>query len=51
MLNGDEPVLGPRIHRLVSDVRLRWSALDERSRTSTPSSPTRHGRMSGEDDR
>jgi len=30
MLNGDEPVLGPGIHRLVSDMRLRWSALDER---------------------
>ncbi|MDR6146207.1 transposase [Sphingomonas sp. SORGH_AS870] len=30
MLNGDEPVLGPRIHRLVSDMRLRWSVLDER---------------------
>lgn len=30
MLDGDEPVLGPRIHRLVSDMRLRWIALDER---------------------
>lgn len=30
MLDGDEPVLGSRIHRLVSDMRLRWSALDER---------------------
>lgn len=26
MLDGDEPVLGPRIHRLVSDMRLRWIA-------------------------
>jgi transposase len=30
MLDGDEPVLGSRIHRLVSDIRLRWIALDER---------------------
>ena len=30
MLDGDAPVLGSRIHRLVSDMRLRWSALDER---------------------
>jgi transposase len=30
MLDGDEPVLGARIHRLVSDMRLRWIALDER---------------------
>lgn len=30
MLDGDEPVLGFRIHRLVSDMRLRWIALDER---------------------
>ncbi|WP_443026090.1 transposase [Sphingomonas sp. PB2P19] len=30
MLVGDEPVLGPRIHRLVSDMRLRWVPLDER---------------------
>ena len=27
---GDEPVLGPCIDRLVSDMRLRWVALDER---------------------
>jgi transposase len=30
MLDGDDPVLGPRIHRLVSDMRLHWIALDER---------------------
>ncbi len=30
MLNGDEPVLNPRIPRLVSDMRLRETALDER---------------------
>lgn len=30
MLDGDEPVLSPRIHRLVCDMRLRWIALDER---------------------
>jgi transposase len=30
MLDGDEPLLGSRIHRLVSDMRLRWIALDER---------------------
>ena len=43
MLDGDEPVLGPRIHRLVSDMRLRWAALDERiedlnSKCSVPAS-------------
>lgn len=32
MLDADEPVLGSRIHRLVSDMRLRWTALDERTR-------------------
>lgn len=31
-MDGDEPVLGPRIHRLDSDMRLRWIALDERMR-------------------
>lgn len=30
LLDGDEPVLGSRIHRLVSDMRFRWIALDER---------------------
>lgn len=30
MLDDSAPVLGPRIHRLVSDMRLRWTALDER---------------------
>jgi hypothetical protein len=30
ILDGDEPVLGFRIHRLVTDMRLRWKALDER---------------------
>lgn len=30
LLDGDEPVLGRRIHRLVNDMRQRWTALDER---------------------
>lgn len=30
MLDGDEPVLGTRTHRLISDMRRRWTALDER---------------------
>jgi len=30
LLDADEPVLGCRIHRLVSDMRQRWTALDER---------------------
>lgn len=30
MLDGDKPVLGSRIPRLVSNMRLRWIALDER---------------------
>ena len=30
MLDGDEPMLGSHIHRLVGDMRLRWIALDDR---------------------
>jgi transposase len=30
MLDDNAPVLSPRIHRLVSDMRLRWTAIDER---------------------
>lgn len=30
LIDGDEPVLGPRIHRLVADMRERWRMLDER---------------------
>jgi transposase len=30
LLDGDEPVLGARIHRLVDDMRARWHALNER---------------------
>lgn len=30
MLDGDESLLGSHIHRLVSDMRLRWTALDGR---------------------
>ncbi|MBB4860891.1 transposase [Novosphingobium chloroacetimidivorans] len=47
MLDGDKPVLRTRIHRLVSDMRLRWIALDERIQISMPSSPTLLTQMSG----
>lgn len=30
LLDGEEPVLGPRIRRLVADMRVRWHALDQR---------------------
>lgn len=30
LIDGDEPILGPRIHRLVADMRERWRMLDER---------------------
>lgn len=30
LLEGEEPVLGPRIHRLVTDMRERWCTLDGR---------------------
>src|SRR5690349_3807080 len=30
LLDGETPVLGTRIHRLVDDMRARWDALNER---------------------